>query len=134
MDWTATVDRIEKDPTNANIKVTFTITNGVDVTVTDCIPGNDITPEWLANLAAVRIAVYQAREDAIAALRVGPITPALAPPANPLLLALQRVARLKGLVDLGIKKPDDADYIAAVDEAKRLQAEADQAAVAAVVA
>jgi len=74
MIWRANIDAVKKDPTNANILVTMTITNGSDVTVTETIPGSDITPAYLSSLAATRIAIYQAREKSIAALKTGPLT------------------------------------------------------------
>ena len=121
MVWRANKDDVVKDPTNGNIVVTLTITNGRDVTITDKIPGNNLTDEDIAHIAALRIDAYEERERAYVKIRPGSVVPkkkgdnSLAVAWQSLIMAQQKATLLA--------TSTDPDVIAAQNVVKALLAQ-----------
>ena len=121
MVWRANKDDVVKDPTNGNIVVTLTITNGRDVTITDKIPGNNLTDEDIAHIAALRIDAYEERERAYSKIRPGSVLPKKKDD-NSLAIAWQRLATAQQKATL-LATSTDPDVIAAQNVVKALLAQ-----------
>lgn len=127
MPWSGRLTKVESDPTNGNILATLVMTDGRR-TITERIPGNDISKQWLAGLVAARKAAYETRDRAQLALgfNIGLVVPAKAQ-GDPLQAAYQTLANLSQQVALGVKTTADPLYVAALANVKTLQAAKDAA-------
>jgi hypothetical protein len=76
MAWTANLDSFERSSSGLGVVAHVTFTDGTLAT-TEAITVDCMTAQSLANIVADRLAGYQSREDAMATLAVGPITPGI---------------------------------------------------------
>jgi hypothetical protein len=76
MAWTANLDSFERSSSGLGVVAHVTFTDGTLAT-TEAITADCMTAQSLANIVADRLAGYQSREDAMATLAVGPITPGI---------------------------------------------------------